>query len=167
VSGTVRLQVNGEPHEVLCDDWWRLLDLLRDGLRLTGTKKGCSEGDCGTCTVMVDDQLVLACLVPVGRMAGARVRTVEGLSRDGHLSPLQEAFVEHGASQCGFCTPGVLMAATALLQERPEPSADDVRAWLDGTLCRCGAHEQIVRAVCSLGSRAGRTGSTEMEEEGR
>jgi aerobic-type carbon monoxide dehydrogenase small subunit (CoxS/CutS family) len=120
----------------------RLLDVLREDLRLTGTKEGCGEGECGACSVLIDGQVVNSCLVAAGQVEGCAVLTIEGLA-----SPLQQAFIERGAAQCGICTPGMLLAAHALLAETPRPSADDVRTALAGNLCRCTGYTKIIDAV--------------------
>jgi carbon-monoxide dehydrogenase small subunit len=146
---TLELTVNGEGYRVDVRDHWTLLDLLRDGLELTGTKDGCSEGVCGACSVVVDGRLVRACLTLARRVDGSRITTVEGLETHGRLSALQRAFVDHGAIQCGFCTPGMLVAATVLLEAHPEPSQAEIREFLAGNLCRCTGYAKIVAAVQS------------------
>lgn len=155
---TLEVTVNGEAYRVDVRDHWTLLDLLRDGLELTGTKDGCSEGVCGACSVLVDGRLVRACLTLARRVAGGQVTTVEGLGAAGTLSPLQRAFVEEGAIQCGFCTPGMLMAATALLEEHPEPSEEHIREFLAGNLCRCTGYVRIIEAVKRAGRGPAATG---------
>ena len=128
----------------------RLLDVLREDLHLTGTKEGCGEGECGACSVLIDGEVVDSCLVAVGQVEGRNVVTVEGLAGpDGKLSRLQQAFIEHGAAQCGICTPGMLLAAHVLLQRTLPPSADDVREGLAGNLCRCTGYTKIIEAVLS------------------
>ena len=127
----------------------RLLDVLREDLRLTGTKEGCGEGECGACSVLIDGEVVDSCLVAVGQVEGRQVTTVEGLAAGGRLTALQQAFIEHGAAQCGICTPGMLLAAHALLQQTTRPSADDVREALAGNLCRCTGYTKIIDAVLS------------------
>ncbi len=130
----------------------RLLDVLREDLGVTGTKEGCGEGECGACSVLVDDEVVNSCLVAVGQVEGCNVVTVEGLATpDGALSPLQQAFIERGAAQCGICTPGMLLAAHALLEQNPRPSEDDVRVGLAGNLCRCTGYTKIIAAVLACG----------------
>jgi len=125
----------------------RLLDVLRENLHLTGTKEGCGEGECGACSVLVDGDVVNSCLVAVGQVEGCQVTTVEGLADGGRLTALQQAFIERGAAQCGICTPGMLLAAHALLEENPRPSEDDVRVGLAGNLCRCTGYTKIIDAV--------------------
>lgn len=128
----------------------RLLDVLREDLGATGTKEGCGEGECGACSVIIDGEVVDSCLVAVGQVEGRNVMTVEGLAlQDGNLSQLQQAFIEYGAAQCGICTPGMLLAAHALLQQSTRLSADDVREGLAGNLCRCTGYTKIIEAVLS------------------
>jgi carbon-monoxide dehydrogenase small subunit len=155
-SVAVRLDVNGDEHVVDTTADRRLIDVLRDDLGLTGTKEGCAVGVCGLCSVLVDGQLMSACLVPAVSADGSTVETVEGLaSAGGELTPLQEAFVRDGGYQCGICTPGQLIAATALLRERTHPSTAEIREWMTGNLCRCTGYEGIVRAIGSVVSAAG------------
>ena len=125
----------------------RLLDVLREDLHLTGTKEGCGEGECGACAVLIDGEVVDSCLIAVGQVEGRTVTTVEGLADGGRLTALQQAFIEHGAAQCGICTPGMLLAAHALLQQSKRLSADDVREGLAGNLCRCTGYTKIIDAV--------------------
>jgi aerobic carbon-monoxide dehydrogenase small subunit len=144
----LRFEVNGQPQEVTVQAHHLLIDLLRERLGLSGTKEACSIGVCGACSVLVDGRVVSACLMPAVMVDGARIQTVEGLAApDGTPTPLQEAFIRHGGFQCGICTPGQLMAATALLHERPNPTEEEVRRWLMGNLCRCTGYYQIVEAV--------------------
>ena len=150
---TIDLTVNGEGYREEVPDHWTLLDLLRDRLELTGTKDGCSEGVCGACSVLLDGRLVRACLTLARRAAGRRVMTVEVLDAPGGLTALQRAFIEHGAIQCGFCTPGMLMATTALLEAHPHPTDDEIREFLAGNLCRCTGYAGIVAAVRSAAER--------------
>jgi carbon-monoxide dehydrogenase small subunit len=141
------LTVNAEPLEVLAEDYKTLLEVLREDLGLTGTKHGCELGECGACAVLVDDRPVLSCLLLAVECEGRRVMTVEGLAADGRLHPLQESFAELGAAQCGYCTPGILMTAKALLDCEPHPSRERIREALAGNLCRCTGYAQIVDAV--------------------
>jgi carbon-monoxide dehydrogenase small subunit len=143
----VFLTINGEPHEHLCETYATLLELLRDEAGLTGTKEGCGSGDCGACSVMLDGELVCACLVLAVETNSSVVETVEGLARGGELHPLQDQFLKHSALQCGVCTPGFLIAAKALLQHNPDPTEEEVRYGLAGNLCRCTGYDKIVRAV--------------------
>jgi carbon-monoxide dehydrogenase small subunit len=145
----VRLTLNGTAVSIDAVGSRRLLDVLREDLRLTGTKEGCGEGECGACSVLIDGEVVNSCLVAAGQVDGCNVTTVEGLATDGELSPLQRAFIEHGAAQCGICTPGMLLAAHVLLQRTRRPSANDVREALAGNLCRCTGYTKIIEAVLS------------------
>lgn len=142
----VQFVVNGRPCAVLCEPRQTLLEVLRDGLGLTGTKEGCGNGNCGACTVLLDGRAVYSCLVLAAACDGSRVETIEGLARDGRLHPIQEAFLQHDAYQCGFCTPGQIMALKALLDANPDPTEDEVRRAVSGNLCRCGAYPKIVQA---------------------
>jgi aerobic carbon-monoxide dehydrogenase small subunit len=144
-------KLNGHSVETLVEPHWTLLDLLRDHLELTGTKEGCGQGECGACTVLLDGLAVNACLFPVLEAEGREVTTIEGLAGpDGSLHPLQEAFINYGAVQCGFCTPGMILSAKALLDENPHPAEDDIRTALAGNFCRCTGYAQIIQAVQSL-----------------
>ena len=152
----IRLTVNGGSRRIEVDDHWTLAELLRDHLRLTGTKLGCERGECGACTVIVDDKPVYSCSYLAVWADGKTVMTVEGLSKDGKLSPLQEAFVAHDAPQCGFCTSGQLMSATALLRANPTPTPAEVRAGLAGNICRCSNYNRIVEAVVAAATPGAR-----------
>ncbi len=144
----VEFTINGRSAEVDVAPTARLLDVLRGPLGLIGCREACGEGECGACTVLIDGRAVNACLVPAAEVAGARVTTIEGvLGPDGALSPLQQAFVDAGAVQCGFCTPGMVLSAKALLDANPDPSDDDIRTALVGNLCRCTGYVQIIDAV--------------------
>jgi carbon-monoxide dehydrogenase small subunit len=143
----VSLTVNGSPRELDLPPLTRLLDALRGPLGLTGTKEGCAEGECGACTVLLDGEPVCSCLVPIGQCEGCRVTTVEGLGALEHLAPLQRTFVEHGGAQCGICTPGMLVAAEALLARTPRPTEAEIREGLAGNLCRCTGYQRIVESV--------------------
>jgi carbon-monoxide dehydrogenase small subunit len=144
--------VNGDPVDFLADPRESLLDCLRDQLGLTGSKEGCGTGDCGACSVTVDGVLVCSCLVLGVEAEGKAIGTVEGLSDGGTLHPLQRKFIEHAALQCGFCTPGILVAAKALLDQNASPTETEVRYWLAGNLCRCTGYDKIVRAVMDAAS---------------
>jgi carbon-monoxide dehydrogenase small subunit len=143
----VTTTVNGDPAEFLTDAGTTLLDALRDELGLTGAKEGCGSGDCGACSVVVDDRLVCSCLMLAAEAEGKRVETIEGMAQGGVLHPLQQKFLEHAALQCGFCTPGILVAAKALLDANPDPTETETRYWLAGNLCRCTGYDKIIRAV--------------------
>ncbi len=143
----VTTTVNGDTVEFLADPRETLLDCLRDRLGLTGSKEGCGTGDCGACSVMLDGRLVSSCLVLGVEAEGKTVDTLEGLASGDDLHPLQRKFIEHAALQCGFCTPGILVAAKALLDQNPDPSESEVRYWLAGNLCRCTGYDKIVNAV--------------------
>lgn len=143
----VTTKVNGDVVEFLCDPRETLLDALRDKLNLTGSKEGCGTGDCGACSVTVDGRLVSSCLVLGVEAEGAEIATVEGLATGEELHPLQQKFIEYAALQCGFCTPGILVATKALLDKDPDPTEEQVRYWLAGNLCRCTGYDKIIRAV--------------------
>jgi aerobic carbon-monoxide dehydrogenase small subunit len=162
----VTLTLNGEAAEFLCEPRQTLLEVLRDELDLTGSKEGCATGDCGACSVLLDDRVVCSCLVLATESEGRTVTTVEGLADGDRLHPLQTAFLEHAALQCGICTPGFLVAAKALLDRNPDPTEHEVRYELAGNLCRCTGYDKIVRAVLAAAEtmRAGssvRTGTTD------
>ena len=143
----ISMTVNGDQHELLVEPGWTLLETLRDHLRLTGTKEGCSNGNCGACTVMIDGRTANSCLVLAAEMDGAEITTVEGIAKHGKLNPVQEAFIKDGALQCGFCTPGFIISATALLQRNPNPTEEEIRTRLAGNLCRCTGYDKIIMAV--------------------
>ena len=143
----VSATVNNDPVEFLCDTEQTLLDCLRDELNLTGAKEGCSSGDCGACSVLVDGRLVCACLVLGVEANGKKIETIEGMATGDKLHPLQQKFLEHAALQCGICTPGFLVAAKALLAKNPNPTETEARYWLAGNLCRCTGYDKIIRAV--------------------
>jgi aerobic-type carbon monoxide dehydrogenase small subunit (CoxS/CutS family) len=143
----IELDVNGRRQRVDVQADRSLLSVLRDELALTGTKYGCGEGQCGACTVLVDGRAVRACRTPVAQAAGKRVTTIEGLERDGRLHPLQQAFIDEHALQCGYCTAGMIMAGAALLARTPSPTHDDIVRGMDGNVCRCGTYPEIVAAI--------------------
>ncbi len=158
MTENIRFTLNGRSVDLKVDGERLLLWVLRTDLEATGTKYGCGEGHCGSCTVLVDGEPTLGCQTPVKNVAGKEITTVEGLAFNGELHPLQRAFVEHGALQCGYCTPGMLLRALSLIDSNPRPSEEDIRRGLEGHLCRCGAHKRIVEAV--------RAASWEMGNEG-
>ncbi len=142
--------INGEPTEFLCDPNQSMLDVLRDNLGLTGSKEGCGSGDCGACSITLDGRLVCACLMLAPEAEGKKIGTVEGIANGDQLHPLQKKFVEFAALQCGICTPGVLVAAKALLEKNNNPTETEVRFWLAGNLCRCTGYDKIIRAVMDV-----------------
>ncbi|MBX3499389.1 MAG: (2Fe-2S)-binding protein [Alphaproteobacteria bacterium] len=142
--------INGEPTEFLCDPSQSLLDVLRDNLGLTGSKEGCGSGDCGACSITLDDRLVCSCLVLAPEAEGKKIETVEGIAQGDQLHPLQKKFVEFAALQCGICTPGFLIASKALLAKNPNPTETEVRFGLAGNLCRCTGYDKIIRAVMEV-----------------
>ena len=147
MSVHVKTSVNGEPREFLCEVQEPLLDVLRDRLQLTGTKEGCGTGDCGACSVVLDGRLVCSCLVLGVEAEGRQIDTVEGVAPAAGLHPVQQQLLEHAALQCGICTPGIVVAAKALLERNPDPTEEEVRYWLAGNLCRCTGYDKIIRAI--------------------
>ena len=143
----VRFIVNNKEHIIDADDSFRLIDILRDHLGLTGTKEGCGVGECGACTVIMNGEAICSCLVLTGQLDGAIIETIENLEKNNTLSKLQKLFLEHGAIQCGFCTPGMLMSAKALLDRNPKPTEEEIKEALEGNLCRCTGYIPIVNAV--------------------
>jgi len=146
----IKLTVNGEDRELEVPEKRVLLDLLREDLGLTGTKAGCGEGECGACTVLLNGKAVCSCLMLAVEADGARITTIEGLASKGRLHPLQEAFIQEGAAQCGYCTPGMILAAKALLDENPQPSRAEIKTALAGNFCRCTGYAAIIRAVAAV-----------------
>lgn len=144
---TMHFNINGEVYETEIETRRTLLEVLRETFGLMGTRKGCNEGECGSCTVLMDGRAVLSCLVLAVEAQGKKIETIEGLARDGELHPLQKSFIEHGALQCGFCTPGMIMAAQGLLNENHRPSEQEVRSAIAGNLCRCTGYNTIVEAI--------------------
>jgi len=143
----IQFQINGTLREIDAPPMRRMLDVLREDLRLTGTKEGCGEGECGACSIIVGGEVINSCLVPVCQMQNARVVTVEGLASDGRLDPLQQTFLECGGAQCGICTPGMLIAARALLDANPHPARDEIKEAIAGNLCRCTGYVRIIDAI--------------------
>lgn len=148
----IELYVNGELHEVAIKSHQTLLEVLRDSLGYTGTKEGCGLGGCGSCTVIINGEAVLACITLAESAAGKEILTIEGLAKEGKLHPIQASFVENGAIQCGFCTPGMIMTAKALLDKNPDPSRDEIRLAIAGNMCRCTGYQKIVDAIEAVGS---------------
>ncbi len=146
----IKLNVNGEMREANVKPYWTLLQVLRNELGLTGTKLGCGSGECGACTVIMDGKAVTSCLVLAVKASGKQITTIEGLAKEGKLHPIQEAFIKHGAFECGYCTPGMIMAAKALLDTNPNPTEIEIRETMKGNLCRCTGYVNIVRAIRSL-----------------
>jgi carbon-monoxide dehydrogenase small subunit len=142
--------VNGQQREIMVVPWRTLLDVLRYDLGLTGVKEGCGNGNCGSCTVLLDGEPVNSCLVLIGEVEGKEITTIEGLAQGNELHPLQQAFIEEGAVQCGFCTPGVILNAKALLDSNPHPTEEEVRGTIAGNLCRCTGYDKIVRAILKV-----------------
>ena len=143
----IKTNINGDNLEFLCGPEETLLDVLRDKLQLTGTKEGCGTGNCGACSITLDGKLVCSCLVLGAEADNAKIATIEGMSDGEKLHPLQQKFLDHAALQCGICTPGILVAAKALLEKNPDPTESEVRYWLAGNLCRCTGYDKIIRAV--------------------
>lgn len=143
----IEFKVNGESHRLDVFPMARLLDVLREDLRLTGTKEGCGEGECGACTVILDGQIVNSCLVPVAQVNGASIKTIEGVAVGDQLHAVQQAFIDHGGAQCGICTPGMILAAVDLLERNPAPTETDIRNGLAGNLCRCTGYMKIFESV--------------------
>jgi carbon-monoxide dehydrogenase small subunit len=143
----VNFTVNGEAHKVETFPMARLLDVLREELKLTGTKEGCGEGECGACTVIIDGQIVNSCLVPMAQVDNTEITTIEGVAQGDDLHAVQQAFIEHGGAQCGICTPGMVLAAVDLLKRNPEPTENEIRTGLAGNLCRCTGYMKIFESV--------------------
>ena len=143
----LQLHVNGDTYQVYAEPFYSLLDTLRDEVHLTGTKKGCDEGDCGACTVIMDGKPVTSCLVLAHSAYNAEITTIEGLAQGSELHPVQQAFVDHGGLQCGFCIPGLIMSATGFLNSNPDPTEEEVRLAIGGNLCRCTGYSRVVEAI--------------------
>lgn len=148
----IETTINGEPAEFLCEPQETLLSALRNGVGLTGTKEGCSTGDCGACSILLDGRLVPSCLVLAAEAEGRTITTIEGLASGDRLHPIQQKFLEHAALQCGVCTPGFIVATKALLDRHPNPTEQQARFWLAGNLCRCTGYDKILRAVLDAAS---------------
>jgi aerobic-type carbon monoxide dehydrogenase small subunit (CoxS/CutS family) len=159
----IELQVNGQRHAIDVDPARSLLSVLREDLALTGAKYGCGEGQCGACTVLLGRRAVHSCVTAVGSVGSAPVTTIEGLEQDGRLHPLQQAFLDEGALQCGYCTPGMIMGGVALLEATPAPSPAEIARALEGNLCRCGTYPRIIKAVQRAASTTARAGAATEE----
>ena len=146
----IKLRVNGDDEEVPVEPWWSLAFVLRELLGLTGTKLGCKRGDCGSCTVLIDGKAVKSCLILVGQAKGKDIVTIEGLADKARLHPLQQAFIDHFAVQCGYCSPGMILTAKALIDENPNPTEEEVRFALNGNICRCTGYHKIVEAILAV-----------------
>ena len=151
----VALNINGEPQEILVQPWTTLLEAVRDELQLTGSKEGCGNGNCGACTVLLNGRAVNSCCVLAVEVEGQDIVTIEGLAKNGKLDLLQESFIEYGALQCGFCTPGFLVSARAFLNSNPHPTEDEIRLAIAGNLCRCTGYDKIVRAIQAVAGPKG------------
>lgn len=146
----INLTINGEKYEILVEPWQTLVDIIREEIGLTGTKKGCGTGDCGACTIVLDGKAVCSCLILGVEVDGKEILTIEGLKLGEKLHPIQEAFVHFGAIQCGFCTPGMIMAAKSLLDHHPHPTEDQVKIGISGNLCRCTGYKKIIEAILNV-----------------
>jgi xanthine dehydrogenase YagT iron-sulfur-binding subunit len=164
---SVTLSVNGQEHEVRADPATTLVEVLRDTLGLTGTKLGCDRGACSACTVWIDDEVAASCMTFVLDVRGRRITTIEGLARQGELHPVQQAFVEHDALQCGFCTPGMIMSCALLVEKNPDCTLDDVRGAISGHLCRCGAYPNIFKATLARRAHTSRDANRAASHEQR
>ncbi|MDP7240680.1 MAG: (2Fe-2S)-binding protein [Dehalococcoidia bacterium] len=147
---SITLNVNGATYDIVVEPYRTLVDVLRDDLGLTGTKRGCGRGNCGTCTILVDGKAVNSCLVLALDMVGRSIVTIEGLAQDGSMHPIQEAFVRYGAVQCGYCTPGLIMATKAFLEKNPKPSEEEVRSAISGNICRCTGYAKVIDAILAV-----------------
>lgn len=152
---SIKLKVNGEVYEICVKPYETLVEVLRDKLNLTGTKFACGTGECGACTVLVDNKPVLSCLTLAVAVEGKEIVTVEGLIKDGSLHPVHESFIEHGAFQCGFCTPGMVIMAVALLNENPKPTEEEIKDYIKGNICRCTGYVSIIKAILACAKKGG------------
>jgi carbon-monoxide dehydrogenase small subunit len=152
-STRIMMKVNGDTHEVDVRPHWNLLYVLREKIGLTGSKYGCGTGECGACTVILNGKLIHSCLKLAAQCNGSEITTIEGIGVGSQLTPLQEAFVRHGAAQCGYCTPGMILAAKSLLDENPKPTVQDVREALTGNICRCTGYQKIIDAIIDVASQ--------------
>jgi carbon-monoxide dehydrogenase small subunit len=156
----ITLSVNGEPYEVEVEPWRTLLEVLRQNMGLTGTKNGCSKGDCGACTILMDGRPVTSCLVLAVEAQGRDILTIEGLAKDGQLHPVQQAFIDYGAFQCGYCAPGMVLSAKALLDKNPNPTEEEVKEAISGNLCRCTGYIKIIEAMMAAAQNIREGGTT-------
>ncbi len=154
MAATIQLHLNGAPREIAAEAERSLLSVLRDDLQLSGCKYGCGEGECGACTVLIDGKAARSCITPLAECAGKRITTVEGLAHNGNLHPVQQAFMDTGAMQCGYCTPGMIMSGVALLQQHPRPTREQVVEGMNGNICRCGTYTRIIAAMQKAGELA-------------
>ncbi|MCC6445809.1 MAG: (2Fe-2S)-binding protein [Armatimonadetes bacterium] len=159
MSKLIELQINGRKYRINTDPERTLLSVLREDLHLNGSKYGCGEGQCGACTVLMDDKAIRSCITPVESVAGGRITTIEGLAKNGRLHPLQRAFLEADAMQCGYCTPGMIMSGVAFLSRNPDPDDREIIRFMEGNICRCGTYTRIVKAI-HIAAKA-------MQEEGK
>ena len=155
----INLKVNGEVYDLAVEPYWSLLDVIRDKVGLTGTKKGCDEGDCGACTVLMDGKPVTSCMVLAVDARDRDILTIEGVAQNGQLHPIQQAFIDYGAVQCGFCTPGVILMTKAFLEETPHPTEAEIREAIAGNLCRCTGYVKIVEAIMAAAEQMAPAGS--------
>ncbi|MEA1939329.1 MAG: (2Fe-2S)-binding protein [Candidatus Caldatribacteriota bacterium] len=162
---TIELTINGKRRKVETTASTRLLDLIRDDLHLTGTKEGCGKGECGACTVIMNGELIASCLILAPQADGAVITTIEGIGSGGHLDPIQEAFIETGAVQCGFCTPGMILSAKKLLEEYPHPTEEEIKRGISGNLCRCTGYQKIFDAIRLAADRLSSKDSGRGEED--
>jgi carbon-monoxide dehydrogenase small subunit len=154
----INLKVNGEDHTLVVQNNWTLLSLLRDKLGLTGVKEGCGKGECGACTVIINGDSVMSCLTLAVEADGKEITTIEGLAKNGQLHPLQQAFIDEDAIQCGFCTPGMILTAKALLDKNPHPTSEEIKTGINGNICRCTGYAKIVNAIEAVANRNDNTG---------
>lgn len=157
MANLIKLRINGDVHAVNVEPQATLLSVLRDQLELTGTKYGCGEAQCGACTVLIDGHPRRSCITTVGTAAGRQITTIEGLEHDGHLHPVQQAFLAEEAMQCGYCTPGMIMAAVALLKSKPSPTDEEIAHGMEGNICRCGTYPRIVAAIQRAAQKGGQS----------
>lgn len=158
MQSIISLKVNGEDHTLIVQNSWTLLSVLRDKLGLTGVKEGCGKGECGACTVIMDGDSILSCLTLAVEADGKEITTIEGLAKNGQLHSLQQAFIDEGAIQCGFCTPGMILTAKALLEKNPNPTREEIKTGINGNICRCTGYTKIVNAIEAVTNRTNNAG---------